>query len=105
MNCLPNEISAFSANPPISSVPICDPFNMNNCSGYWNIRGSVFSDGNANCILDVGETVNKKVKVNLFENGTLVQQTYSNLNGMYCFNTDTGGFVISVDTIGNPFCS
>ena len=103
ISCFPNEIISFNANPTIINVPVCDPFNINNCPVYWNIRGSIYSDSISNCILDSVEPVHPKVKIRLYKNSFLEQQTYSNQSGLYSFDTDTGNYVVEVDTIDNSY--
>ncbi len=102
--CLPNyPRSNTYSSPSLTSVPLCDPFNTNGCSVYWNINGKVYNDTSGNCLKDIGETNVQNMKVNLYENGVLTQQNYSGGYGIYSFYTDTGTFETTVDTTGTPF--
>lgn len=104
ITCLPNyPQSNQSSTPILASIPLCDPFNANGCSVYWNINGKVYNDTSGNCIKDIGETNIQNMKVNLYENGVLAQQNYSGGYGIYSFNTDMGTFETTIDTTGVPF--
>ncbi len=103
ITCLPNypESNFFSA-PSLSTVPLCDIFNTNGCSVYWNISGEVYLDQNFNCLHDGTETYFTNAKVLLYKNGNLVEQ--SNLfGGTYSFVTDSGQYTCMLDTTHLPF--
>ena len=104
ITCLTNypQSNSFS-NPSLDSIPLCDPFNANGCSVYWNINGKVYNDTSGNCIKDAGETNVQNMKVNLYENGVLTQQNYSGGYGIYSFDTDMGTYETTIDTTGVPF--
>lgn len=101
--CLPNVLIVNTAVPLIDSVPVCDLFNANNCEIFWNISGKVFDDQDADCAVDNGENGFKNVKVKLYENGNLVQQTFTSNLGEYTFDTDTGTFYYTLDTAITAF--
>ncbi|MBP7184621.1 MAG: T9SS type A sorting domain-containing protein [Saprospiraceae bacterium] len=103
INCFPNRIAVTFDIPSILGIPICDLINSNGCQSYWNIRGKVFSEQNINCILDSNELVVANVKLNLYDNGNLVQQTYVNSLGQYSFDADFGNYTYNIDTMGVPF--
>ena len=103
VTCLPNYGNVSNSIPLLSTVPLCNPFNSNGCSVYWNINGKIYSDTSGNCIKDVGETIVPNMKVNLYQNGVLAQQNYSGGYGIYSFDTDMGTYTMSVDTTGVPF--
>lgn len=98
INCLSNVLSVNTSNPSIFSVPICNLFNSNNCHVYWNISGQVYKDDNGNCMNDNNELSNRNIKLNLYQNGNLVQQTFTNALGQYSFDTNIGNYQYSVDT-------
>src|SRR5690606_29939240 len=79
IQCLPN-YPILGTNtqviPPLSTYPLCDLFNPNGCDVYWNISGNVYKDNNSNCIKDAGEQNLSNLKLQLFQNGNLIQQTY-----------------------------
>jgi len=102
VQCLPNYGSVTNSNPPLSSLPLCDLFNPNGCDVYWNISGNVYKDNNANCINDTNEPNLGNLKLQLFQNNNLIQQTYSGGEGLYSFDTDTATFTYTVDTSGLP---
>ena len=103
ITCLPNYVSADYVFPALNSIPVCDVINKQNCAINWNISGNVFSDVDNNCLINAGEYLNSNVKVNLFKNGSLHQQTFTNAIGQYSFKADTGSYVCAVDTAGIPF--
>ena len=104
ITCLPNyPQSNTSSTPALSTVPLCDPFNSNGCTVYWNINGKVYNDTSGNCIKDIGETNLQNMKVNLYGNGVLTQQNYSGGYGIYSFDTNMGTFETTIDTTGVPF--
>lgn len=101
--CLPNVISVGAASPSIINIPLCDPVNFNNCQVYWNIKGNVFSDLNSNCISEIVELKKPRIKINLFQNGALLQQTFSRSLGQYSFGTDTGFYNCSPEIFALPY--
>lgn len=107
ITCLPNFITnTGSSNPPISNIPICNYFNDHNCDIYWNIGGKIYNDSSANCIKDSIDPSFENVKINLYYNSNLIQQTYSNLIGQYAFDTDTATYTYAPDSnsIYNIIC-
>ncbi len=99
ISCLPNYGIVLTSNPPLSSVPLCNSLNNNTCSEYWNISGQVYFDANSNCTKELTDVALKNVKANLWQNGSLVQQTFTGSEGVYSFDTDnTGTYRISIDT-------
>jgi Leucine-rich repeat (LRR) protein len=104
VNCLPNYGNVIISNPLLSSIPLCDIFNSNGCEVFWNIEGTTFVDLDSNCILGNNEKGYANQKLNLYRNGVLVQQTYTNINGNYDFDTFSNGFYkTELDTNGLPF--
>ena len=90
--------------PSIAGLPICDWYNnVHNCPIYWNIKGTIFTDNNMNCLIDSSEKLNGNIKLNLYENGNLIQQTFTNVLGEYSFDTDTGTYTYTIDTTGLPY--
>ncbi len=92
INCLPGYGNLISSIPSYIGYPLCDVFNSNNCNVFWNIEGNVFMDEDSNCIIGNNEPYFKNQKLNLYKNGVLDQQTYSNAVGNYDFNTSTFDF-------------
>jgi uncharacterized repeat protein (TIGR01451 family) len=102
IQCLPNYGTVGGSNPPMNTFPLCQPFNTNSCAAFWNIDGRLYSDSSSDCISDTNEMGVKNVKVQLYNNSLLVQQTLSNDGGVYSFAADTGSYTYSVDTTGLP---
>ncbi len=102
IQCLPNYGSINNSTPLLSSLPLCDLFNTNNCTAYWNISGKVFSDSNTNCVNDFNELQLANIKLKLDSAGSLLQQTYTGGEGFYSFDTDTGTYTYTVDTTNLP---
>ncbi len=98
ITCLPNQFINSSANPSIGSLPLCDIINSNNCPLHWNLQGIVYADNNNNCLADSGEIHNPNIKVKLYQNGTLMQQTFTDAAGRYTFSVDTGTYDCVIDT-------
>jgi uncharacterized repeat protein (TIGR01451 family) len=102
IQCIPNYGTVTSGSPSLSSLPLCDIFNTNNCTAYWNISGKIYADANSNCIADTNEIRLGNLKLTLDSAGTLIQQTYTGGEGFYSFDTDTGTYTYTVDTTGLP---
>jgi len=102
ITCLPNYGTVTNSMPLLSSLPLCDLFNTNGCTAYWNISGKVYSDTNNNCIADNGELRLSNMKLLLDSAGILIQQAYTGGEGFYSFDTDTGNYTYTVDTTDLP---
>lgn len=102
IQCLPNYGRVTISSPSLSSLPICDLFNTNNCTVYWDISGKVYGDTNSNCVNDINEFGQPNLKLLLDSSGVLIQQTYTGGEGFYSFDTDTGTYNYTVDTTGIP---
>ena len=100
IQCFPNYGNISVSNPPIANYPLCDLFNFNGCDIFWSINGKVFADTNLNCQNDQFEIGLGNIKLMLYENGNLQHQTYTNMAGVYSFNTGLGNFNYLVDTSG-----
>jgi len=103
IQCIPNYGNVTNSNPLLSSIPLCDTGNTNGCVPYWNISGKIYNDTISNCLAESNEPKCEFIKLNLRRNSTLEQITYSNLEGNYAFDTDTGLFTIAIDTSNAPF--
>jgi uncharacterized repeat protein (TIGR01451 family) len=103
INCIPDYGHVTTSTPLLSSLPLCDIFNSNGCSFYYNIAGEVFSDQNSNCINDPGEDLISSVKVNLYQSGNLIQQFITSNFGGYTFEAPNGIYTYSIDTMNMPF--
>ena len=101
INCVPNYCEVTVSDLILESYPLCDVFNSNGCDIFWNIDGTVFFDKDSNCVLNaIDETLTNR-KVNLYQNGTLIQQTYSGITGNFDFDTyTTGTYTTALDTTG-----
>lgn len=102
IQCVPFYNNYIDSDPPLGSLPICDPLNLNNCSFRNNIFGTTFHDINANGIKDVNENVIEGVKINLMQVGILNQQTYTVTDGKYNFETPYGTYEYFPDTLNQP---
>jgi uncharacterized repeat protein (TIGR01451 family) len=103
VNCLPNYGKVTWSAPLLSTVPLCDIFNGNGCEAFWNIEGTNYIDSDTNCLIGASEKGLVNQKINLYKNGILDQQTYSNENGNYYFDTFSNDFYkIQLDTTDLP---
>ena len=104
IKCMPNAVNITSSDVDIKSYPICDI--QSGCPYYGNISGNIHLNTSANCQLDglnPGPKI-KNVKVNLYNNGTIEKQYYSNFFGDFIFVTDPDdSFLVKVDPLNNPF--
>jgi len=102
ITCLPNYGTITTSSPPLSTFPLCDLFNSNGCSAFWNISGQLYVDTNYNCINNTNEWKAPNIKVSVDSAGVQLQQTFTGYEGFYSFDTDTGEYVVSVDTSNLP---
>ncbi|MEO8147617.1 MAG: T9SS type A sorting domain-containing protein [Bacteroidia bacterium] len=103
ITCIPNYGNVITSNPLLSSLPLCDLFNTNGCTAFWNISGNVYEDTNNNCISELSEPKFANLKLMLYDStGNLTQQTFTGVEGLYSFDTDTGTFTYTIDTINLP---
>ncbi len=65
----------------------------------------VYYDANANCVFDSNDVAQGNVKVQLYNNGVLEQQTYTGGAGYYSFyvNGVYGNYTAQIDTTQLPF--
>ena len=99
VQCLPNY-----GKIPSSTFPLCDLFNTNGCEVSWNISGTVYFDKDSNCIKTGSENGISNQKIKLYKNGLPIQQTYSNNEGNFYFDTDSLSiYKTSLDTSSIPF--
>jgi uncharacterized repeat protein (TIGR01451 family) len=103
VQCLPNFGNVNNSYPSLSSLPLCDIFNTNNCNFYYNISGRGYFDNNNNCNNDPAENGISNIKVNLYQNSNLILQGLTTQGGLYALKTLPGTFNYSIDTVGMPF--
>jgi hypothetical protein len=90
--------------PAYFNFPICDLYNTNSCTVAWNISGNVYLDTDSNCVKALADSGKANQKVKLFKSGLLVQETYSNKDGNYYFDTDSLSiYSTNIDTTSLPF--
>jgi uncharacterized repeat protein (TIGR01451 family) len=104
IQCLPNYGKITSCTPPLSNFPLCGIYNTNSCEVAWNLSGNVYFDSDSNCVKSIADSGIANQKVQLFKNGSLFQQTYSNNDGNYYFDTDSLTiYSTSIDSASLPF--
>ena len=104
INCLPNYGTVNASTPDLSILPLCGLYNSNGCNSYWNISGQSFFDIDSNCIYNTVDVNEKNIKINLYKNGQLVQQTFTGGEGFFSFDADSLTiFKTQIDTSGLPF--
>lgn len=103
ISCLPNRFSATNYDISPTTLPLCNP--ASGCEFYYNIAGTIHYDTAATCesdSLNPAQSVNQ-MKVQLKENGQVVQQFYSFNSGGYSFKTDSFvTYTVDIDTTGLP---
>ncbi len=104
VTCLPNYGNITSSNPPLNTLPLCDEFNANGCSVFWNISGKVYLDNNLNCLQDNAENNVVNIPVKLWRNNLLEQQALTSGIGTYSFDTDSfDTYTVTIDSANIPF--
>ena len=104
ITCLPSYGHLIQVNSSSTFPPLCGVFNSNSCGFYWNISGSVYADKDTSCTYNATDNGLQNVKVQLWRNGNIEQQVFTNVNGDYTFKVHTyDTFQIKVDTTGLPY--
>ncbi|MBL0310594.1 MAG: T9SS type A sorting domain-containing protein [Bacteroidetes bacterium] len=102
IKCLPNKIGHISSIPWLDAFPVCNLFNTDGCEVGWNIRGSIYTDDNADCVQQSNEQKPYPLKVNLYQSGVLSQSGYFH-GGNYSFDTDLSSYTVEIDTAASIF--
>ncbi len=89
------------------NYPLCianDPIgNPSACPSAAGIVGFSYSDDNSNCTNDTTDIKLKNIPIKLLDNnGNLISQTYTAINGVYNFPEPAGTYTVYVDTLGLP---
>ena len=104
ITCLPGYGTVDSSRPALNTVPLCGPGNPGGCAVNWNISGTVFYDANADCNYSAPDTGLNRIKLMLYNNGVLQQQTYTGADGLYSFQAaNYNSYNVVVDTNNLPF--
>ncbi len=105
INCLPNYGNVLNSYPQLSSIPLCGLFNSNGCQVFWNISGKSYFDKNLNCLFDSTDVRQQNMHIMLYDNGNLIQQTFTGGEGYYSFdvNDSAGNYTFILDTSNIPF--
>lgn len=102
IDCLPN-YGHIQTNIP-NFPPLCDLLNTNNCQVFWSISGKSYLDSSSNCIYDTNDVRLRNIKIGLYSNGNLQQQTITDQDGKYAFETNNLGiYEFRIDTTSTPF--
>ncbi|HZG01536.1 MAG TPA: hypothetical protein VEY71_11060, partial [Chitinophagales bacterium] len=102
--CLPNYIEhpSYSFYSPIDTMPVCEIVNPNNCEIGWSTFGKTFLDINGDCQQSTEPNLSG-IKVILYQDGTAVQQVYTNSFGQHSFNLALDTYTMQIDTANLPF--
>ena len=101
-SCLPNYIPAMDSV--TLTYPLCLFGNQNSCPSSYGIEGFIYKDTNSNCNRNIGDINLKNIPVQLFDStNTLLNQTYSAINGVYQFPQNMNTYTIKIDTTNKPF--
>jgi hypothetical protein len=91
--CLPNIPNSY-INSNIGKA-ICNDFNnLNGCTIFPQISGTVFFDANSNSIKEIGENGFQIATIEIQPGNYLVS---TDTNGFYALNVDTGNYSISIN--------
>ena len=100
--CLPNVIEHSGYIAAIDTMPLCEIINPQGCDLAWNITGTVRLDTNILC-LNQNEPAVNAVKIQLLNGDTVVQQTYTNVDGKFSFQAQSDTYKVRIDTTVFPF--
>lgn len=105
ITCLPNYGTVGTSSPPLASLPLCDMYNPNGCQSFSNISGMAYFDNDADCAFGFSDVKLSPVKIEVYENGQLLQQAFTGGEGFYSFDLDNipGSYNTSVDSTFLPF--
>jgi uncharacterized repeat protein (TIGR01451 family) len=103
--CIPNYLPIMDSV--TLNYPLCmanDPIgNPSACPSAEGIVGFGYSDDNSNCMNDTTDFKLKNIPIKLLDNnGNLISQTYTAINGVYNFPQPAGTYTVFVDTLGLP---
>jgi uncharacterized repeat protein (TIGR01451 family) len=100
--CLPNYITAM--NRQTLAYPLCGIGNTYGCPPANGIVGFTFKDMDTNCTKDSVDRQLTNIPVKLYGNAnSLLNQTYTAVNGVYDFPDTAGSYTVVIDTTGMPF--
>jgi fimbrial isopeptide formation D2 family protein len=103
IRCLPNRFSAVQFDYDPSNMPLCDA--SSGCDFYYTIAGNVHNDSMATCDLDSlspGRPI-YNMKVQLKQNGQVLQQFYTFTSGEYSFDAPPlNNYTVEIDTTALP---
>jgi len=104
VSCLPNFGNVTNSIPALGSYPLCDLFNPNGCLFFWNISGRSYFDADQNCAFNSGDISQPNIRMQLYLNNNLVQETFTVAGGYYSFDTDSMTvYETRLDTTDIPF--
>lgn len=100
--CLPNYVSAMDSI--TLAYPLCSAGNANACPFAQGIIGYTYKDNNSDCLYSTLDSTKRNIHERLYDStGTLIDQTYSAMNGVYDFPQPTGTYTVKIDTTGYPY--
>ena len=103
ITCLPNRFLAQYGDYNQATFPLCDP--TTGCDFYYNIAGNIHYDTATTCTSDSlypSSPINR-MKVQLLQGGTVIQQFYSFTSGGYSFQTPSlSTYTVDIDTVMLP---
>jgi len=103
--CLPNYVPAMNST--YLSYPLCvigDAYNNpNGCSDAIGVLGYTYTDNNSNCLKDEGDSCLINIHEMLYAGSSLLNHTFSAINGIYHFPKSEGTYTVKIDTFGVPF--
>lgn len=103
VTCLPNYGTITNSTPSLSSLPLCTP--GGSCPVYYNIAGQTYFDFDTDCVKNNQDTATRSMKVQLWQNGQLLQQAFTGKGGLYSFDAFNtyGDYVTTIDSTYLPF--
>ena len=104
VSCLPNYGQVQFSSPDINNYLVCDTNNSNGCDVYWNFSGNAYLDNDSNCQFSLSEDGINHLRILLYENGNLVQQSFTRNDGFFALEANSlGNYSIVLDTANLPF--
>lgn len=99
VSCIPSYRSIINSQPPLNALPSCYDYNPDNCPFNFNVSGRIVNDTSLSCIPLANTNPVKNIPITLSKNGIIQEKIIPSQAGYYSFQTDTGNFEMSLDSV------